>query len=67
MIYVYSGPVSGVTLNNGSEIMLHDGQEIDLPEAHDYVKTLVALGHLVAVSKPASKQTAATAAAAVTN
>lgn len=49
MIYVYEGPTSGVTLGNGAEVMLFDGQEVELPEADDYTKTLVALGHLTAV------------------
>ena len=31
MKYRYSGPLSGVTLDNGDEVMLHPGAEVDLP------------------------------------
>ena len=46
--YLYSGPASGVTLSDGTEILL---------EEHDYVKVLVALKHLTPMpeeTKPAS-------------
>jgi len=49
MKYRYSGPTSGVTLNvdgKPKEVMLHTGKEVELPESNEYVKTLVALGHL---------------------
>jgi len=46
MKYRYSGPLSGVTLDDGQEVILHPGTEVDLPEQHDYTKTLLALGHL---------------------
>ena len=49
--YLYNGPLSGNSLNIGSsdkpevmEIMLHPGKPVDLPEEHDYTKTLLALG-----------------------
>ena len=61
MKYRYSGPLSGVTLDNGSEVMLHPGAEVDLPETHDYTKTLQALGHLTPV-KQATKTSARTSA-----
>ena len=48
----YSGPLSGVTLDNGDEVMLHPGAEVDLPEGHDYTKTLLALGHLTPLLQP---------------
>ena len=60
MKYRYSGPTSGVTLKKGEEaqeVMLHTGAEVDLPEEHEYTKTLLALGHLTPV-----KQTAKTSA-----
>ena len=63
MKYRYSGPTSGVTLKKGAddnsaqEVMLHTGAEVELPEEHEYTKTLLALGHLT----PA-KQTAKTSA-----
>ena len=40
--YRYSGPLSGVTLNDGREVMLHTGADISLPADNDYVKALVA-------------------------
>lgn len=48
--YRYSGPASGVTLSDGTEILLWPGNNISLPENHDYVKVLVALKHLTPVS-----------------
>ena len=64
MKYRYSGPTSGVTLQKGEEaqeVMLHTGAEVDLPEEHEYTKTLLALGHLTPV-KPAAKTSARTSA-----
>ncbi|HII4062782.1 hypothetical protein [Hafnia paralvei] len=55
--YRYSGPASGVTLSDGTEILLWPGKNVTLPEEHDYVKVLVALKHLTLVpeeTKPAS-------------
>lgn len=40
--YLYSGPLSGVTLDNGEEVMLHPGKEVTLPEENPYVQSLVA-------------------------
>lgn len=71
MKYRYSGPTSGVTLQKGAddpaaqEVMLHTGAEVELPEEHEYTKTLLALGHLTPVSaqaRPATKTSAATRA-----
>ena len=66
MKYRYSGPTSGVTLKKGEEaqeVMLHTGAEVDLPEEHEYTKTLLALGPLTPVSaKQATKTSAATRA-----
>lgn len=47
--YRYSGPLSGVTLDDGREVMLHPGSEIPLPADNDYVKTLVAQRFLTEV------------------
>lgn len=70
MKYRYSGPTSGVTLNvdgKPQEVMLHTGKDVDLPETNEYVKTLVALGHLVPVQgqddSAAADQTVAAKAA----
>lgn len=57
MKYRYSGPTSGVTLQFGEksqEVILYSGSEVDLPENHEYTKTLIALGHLSQV-KPVEK------------
>lgn len=51
MRYVYSGPTSGVTLDDGTEVMFFDGKEVELPETNEYVKTLVSLGHLKPIAK----------------
>ena len=68
MKYRYSGPTSGVTLQEGEEVrevMLHTGAEVELPEEHEYTKTLLALGHLTPLSaqtRPATKTSARTSA-----
>jgi len=54
MKYRYSGPTSGVTLKDGDaliECMLFDGGEVELPEAHEYTRTLVARGHLTPLAE----------------
>lgn len=67
MKYRYSGPTSGVTLQKSAddpdaqEVMLHTGAEVELPEEHEYTKTLLALGHLTPV-KLAAKTSARTSA-----
>ncbi|MFE8048751.1 hypothetical protein [Brenneria goodwinii] len=57
MKYRYSGPASGVTLADGTEVLLWPDSIVELPEAHDYVKTLVALKHLHAEPDAASVAT----------
>ena len=51
MKYRYQGPVdSSVTLKvdgKDQDVMLFRGKPVELPEGHDYVQTLVALGYLV--------------------
>jgi hypothetical protein len=54
--YRYSGPPSGVTLADGSEVMLFPGSDVELPEAHEYTATLVALGHLTLLSETKAKK-----------
>ena len=46
MKYLYEGPNSGVTLQDGTEVLLWNGKEVELPADNEYVKTLVALGYL---------------------
>ncbi|ARU23671.1 hypothetical protein RSSE_c3288 [Ralstonia solanacearum] len=65
MKYRYSGPTSGVTLQQGEdiqEVMLHTGTEVELPEDHEYTQTLLALGHLVLVKQATTKTPARTSA-----
>ena len=45
-VYVYTGPLSGVSLRGGKEVMLHPGNEVTLPDDNEFVKTLVAMGRL---------------------
>jgi hypothetical protein len=61
--YLYTGPVSGATMNTPSgplEIMLFPGKEVDLPdypECRPYINVLVARGHL-RTAQPAPESTA---------
>jgi hypothetical protein len=50
--YRYAGPMSGVTLADGQQVMLCPGGVVTLPAAHDYTQTLLALGHLTPVAQP---------------
>lgn len=52
MKFIYHGPTSGVTLQDGREVMLFNGHQVDLPESSEYTKTLQALGHLTPVATP---------------
>ncbi|EAP9510999.1 hypothetical protein [Salmonella enterica] len=59
MKYIYSGPPSGVSLNEGDtvrEVMLFPGQEVEFAPDNEYALSLVAEGHLQEV-KPAKRQT----------
>lgn len=51
MLFVYNGPLSGVTLCGGVEVMLFPGKEIDLPMENRHVMALVARKHLRPVSE----------------
>lgn len=57
MKYLYTGPNSGVTLQDGTEILLWKDTEVDLPETSEYVQTLVSLGLLKTISIEANKKT----------
>lgn len=50
MKFIYSGPASGVTLADGTEVLLWPNGEVDLPEALDYTQTLLARKHLTPVT-----------------
>lgn len=56
MKYLYKGPISGVTLADGKEVMLLPGKEVELDAAHPYTKTLLALGHLTPVAAPKAQK-----------
>ena len=62
MKYRYNGPISAVTLKDGTEVMLHPGKIVDLPADHGYTRTLLALSHLapVADDSPKAKSSAKT-------
>jgi hypothetical protein len=47
--YRYGGPLSGVTLDDGTELILHPGAEMKLTAGNAYVKALVAQGFLTEV------------------
>lgn len=58
MKYIYSGPPSGVSLNEGDtvrEVMLWPGQEVEFAPDNEYALSLVAEGHLQEV-KPLKRQ-----------
>ncbi|EDM9768645.1 hypothetical protein CXO80_03760 [Salmonella enterica subsp. enterica serovar Corvallis] len=50
MKFIYSGPASGVTLADGTEVLLWSGSEVELPEDLDYTQTLLALKYLTPVA-----------------
>ena len=48
--YTYSGPLSGVTLAGGQEVVLIPGATVFLPADNDYTRTLIARMHLAPAS-----------------
>lgn len=58
MKFVYHGPASGVTLADGTEVLLWPQSEVELPEVLDYVQTLLALKYLVPVTSKNEKEAA---------
>lgn len=57
MKYAYRGPLSGVNLSDGKEVMLHPDTEVDLPADHEVTKTLLAQGYLAPVATSSAKST----------
>ncbi|EBF9108772.1 hypothetical protein FH880_07920 [Salmonella enterica] len=60
MKYIYSGPPSGVSLNDGDtvrEVMLWPGQEVEFAPDNEYAMALVAEGHLQEVKAPKRQAT----------
>ena len=58
MKFKYNGPASGVTLADGTEVLLWPGRDVDLPESA-LTKALEAKGYLQRVAeaaKPATKK-----------
>ena len=53
--YIYSGPVSGVTLGE-QEIMLHPGCTVDLPDDSEYTVILLLRGHLTEAAAQVGQQ-----------
>lgn len=49
--YIYTGALSGVTLDNGQTVTLFPNQKVELPEANKYVTSLIAQGYLKAVKE----------------
>lgn len=50
--FIYKGPLAAVTIKDGKEthdVILANGQEIDLPEKNGFVRTLIEKGRLIAV------------------
>ncbi|MBE8611525.1 hypothetical protein CYG68_03730 [Morganella morganii] len=59
MKYLYSGPPSGVTLNEGDtvrEVLLWPGQMVDFEPDNEYALTLLAEGHLQEVKTRPRKE-----------
>lgn len=52
--YNYSGPLTGVTLDDGREVMLHPGKDVLLPPGNAYVKALVVQRLLTEVTDEAA-------------
>jgi hypothetical protein len=50
--YIYTGPLSGVSLKGHGDIMLHPGATVELPEDHDYTARLVRKGWITATDTP---------------
>jgi hypothetical protein len=55
MLYRYSGPLTALTLPDGRELILADGQTVDAPEDSPVIATLAALGRLKPEPQPKAK------------
>lgn len=56
-LYCYKGPLTGVTFQDGREVMLFPDREVSLPADNGYVQTLVAMGRLTPVKpEPSTKR-----------
>lgn len=59
MKFIYSGPASGVTLADGTEVLLWPNSEVELPEDLDYTQTLLALKYLTPVAADTAAESVA--------
>lgn len=48
-LYVYNGPLSGVSLKGHGDTMLHPGTTVELPADHPYTNRLIKRGWLTEV------------------
>lgn len=56
-LYRYKGPLTGVTFQDGREVMLFPDREVSLPAENGYVKTLLAMGRLTPITpEPPAKR-----------
>lgn len=53
MLYIYTGPLTAMTLPGGREVILSPGCAVDLPEDNPAIATLVAMGRLAPQPAPA--------------
>jgi hypothetical protein len=54
--YIYSGPLSGVSLKDHGDVMLHPGCRVSLPDDHEYTARLLRKGWLAEVAEAAEEQ-----------
>lgn len=52
--YIYNGPMSAATLGDGTDVILFNGGEVELPADNEWVKGLVAQKRLAPVTKSAA-------------
>ncbi|QZA80237.1 hypothetical protein [Deefgea piscis] len=50
--YRYQGPITGLHLAEGQELVLINGMTVQLPVEHERVQMLAGLGHLTIVEEP---------------
>ncbi|BBD77238.1 hypothetical protein [Hydrogenophilus thermoluteolus] len=55
MLYRYTGPLTAMTMPDGREMILADGQTVDAPEDNPVIQTLAALGRLTPEPQPKAK------------
>ncbi|WP_438438897.1 hypothetical protein [Hydrogenophilus thermoluteolus] len=55
MLYRYTGPLTAMTMPDGREMILADGQTVDAPEDNPVIQTLAALARLTPEPLPKAK------------